>query len=88
MLTSVPNNKQEWYETYVVLGGNGTVEVGVQKGELLENIAADTGDLAEEEESSSAGEDTEATGNGTTESTSQHVTIQKRFSSAKLNLMW
>lgn len=52
-------------KTYVVLGGNGAVKVGIQEGELLQDIAADTGDLAEEEEGSSAGEDTEATGQST-----------------------
>lgn len=69
----MPNISKSACKTYVVLGGNGTVIVGVQEGELLKDITADTGDLAEEEESSSASEDTEATGNGTTNSTSQHI---------------
>lgn len=59
-------------KTYVVLGGNGAVKVGIQEGEFLQDIAADTGDLAEEEEGSGAGEDTEATGQSTTGKKCQH----------------
>lgn len=52
--------------TYVVLRGNGTVVVGVQARDLLEDIATHTGDLAEHEEGSGTGEDAERGGERTT----------------------
>lgn len=52
--------------TYVVLRGNGAVKVAVQEGELLENVAAHTGNLAEEEERTGGGGNAEATSEGTT----------------------
>lgn len=52
--------------TYVVLRGNGPVVVGVQTGNLLQDVAVDTGNVAEHEEGSGTSEDTEAGGEGTT----------------------
>jgi hypothetical protein len=52
--------------TYVVLRGNAAVVVSVQTGNLLQDVAADTGNLAEHEEGSGTSEDTEAGGEGTT----------------------
>lgn len=58
--------------THVVLRGNGAVEVGVQEGELLEDVAAHTGNLAEHEESGGTGEDTEGSSKGTTIAICEH----------------
>ena len=66
--------------THVVLGGNGAVKVGVQEGDLLEDVAADTGNLAKEEDGSSAGEHTEATSEGTTGWESGYATMKPRLS--------
>lgn len=49
--------------TYVVLRSNSPVEVGVEERELLEDILADTGNLAKEEEGEDTGADTEGGGN-------------------------
>lgn len=59
--------------THVVLGGNGAVEVGVQEGDLLEDVPTNTGNLAEHEEGSGTGEDTEATGESSADRQSVHA---------------
>lgn len=50
--------------TYVVLGSDRAVEVLIEERNLLENVAADTGDLAEEEEGEGTGGNTEGASNG------------------------
>lgn len=50
-------------ETHVVLGSQSPVKVLVEEGELLENIPAHTGNLAEEEESTDTSSNTERTDN-------------------------
>jgi hypothetical protein len=60
---SPPEKKRK--KTYVVLRRNGAVKVGVEEGELLEDILADTGDLAEEEERGHTGADAKGSGDGT-----------------------
>jgi hypothetical protein len=51
--------------TYVVLRSNSPVEVGVKERELLEDILADTGNFAKEEEGEDTGTDTKGGGNST-----------------------
>lgn len=52
--------------THVVLRGDGAVVVGIEERKLAEDVVAHTGDLAEDEESTSAKGDTEASGDGAT----------------------
>lgn len=49
--------------TYVVLGGNGAVEVLVEERKLTQDIVADTGNFTEEEESEDTSAGTESGGN-------------------------
>lgn len=52
--------------TYVVLGGNGAVEVGVEERKLAEDVVAHTGNFTEDEESAGTDSDTESGSNGAT----------------------
>ena len=52
-------------KTHVVLRSESPVEVLVEEGELLEDIPAHTGNLAEEEESTDTSGNTEGTDNTT-----------------------
>ena len=49
--------------TYVVLGGNGAVEVLVEERKLTQDIVADTGNFTEEEESEDTSAGAESGGN-------------------------
>lgn len=59
----VPKGNKPRHKTYVVLRSNRPVVVLVEEGELLQDILAHTGDLAEEEEREDASADTESAGN-------------------------